>query len=358
MARRVAATSGEAALRATAPAARPGCCPGFDYATMRPLGVASRFAGGVPGSNTHRSHRGRQGLRRVVYTELVGGFDRLLPPLQVEPDLDYVVYSDTEAAPPAPWQLRPLACRQRNARMTARWHKLHPHLLFPDRDESLHIDANVLIRERVSGLFDVMLQEAPLALFRHPDRECVYDEAEVVKRVRYDDPEIVDLQMGYYRAQGLPRRAGLYHAAAQFRRHADPKLAAMLEDWWRQLKLFSHRDQLSLPYVLRQHAMAVAILPGGAAINSWFATAPHERFRVELASDPLPPEADAGDWLRAAFIAAERERNLRRHGSWPARRQAIVRSARAPLGRLRVEFRKYLWRRYLARLQRAGGTSA
>lgn len=292
-------------------------------------------------------------MRRVVYTVLVEAFDALLPPLYTEPTLDYVVYSDAETPPPEPWQLRPLVSRHRNPRMTARWHKLHPHRLFPDYEESLHIDANVLVRDRIGAVFGEALRDSPLALFRHPNRDCVYDEAEVVKRLRYDDPEIVDAQMAYYRAQGLARRSGLFHGAVQFRRHNDRKLSAMLEDWWRQLKLFSHRDQLSLSFMLRRHEIRVAELPGSANVNPWFMTGPHERFRVDLASAPLPPVADEVDWLRAAFIAAERERSALRDGRARDRWQAAVRKARAPLGQLRMLRRRLLWRRNLARLERA-----
>jgi hypothetical protein len=80
---------------------------------------------------------GGKPLRRAVYTVLVGGFDALLPPAQSEPELDYVAFTDLPQGLPEPWQSKPLASQQRNPRMTARWHKLHPHKLLPDYDQSL-----------------------------------------------------------------------------------------------------------------------------------------------------------------------------------------------------------------------------
>ena len=165
---------------------------------------------------------------------------------------------------PAPWQLRPIQRTERNPRMTARWHKLHPHLLFPDREASLYIDSNVVLRAPVGALFERMLAEAPIALFRHPERDCPYAEAEVVAHHRLDDEVIVEAQMAYYRAKGFPAGAGLHNSGVLLRRHGDPRMADFLEDWWRQLKVFSHRDQLSLDFMLRRHAIALRRFPGPA----------------------------------------------------------------------------------------------
>lgn len=291
-----------------------------------------------------------KGLRRVVYTVVTDGFDEILPPVHEEAELDYVAFSDAESPLPAPWQYRPLASRQRNPRMTARWHKLHPHLLFPDHDQDLYVDANILITGQLGGLYDEALRDAPLAMFRHPSRNCTYEEAEVVKRVRYDDAAIVDAQMAFYRARGLPRQSGLYQGSVQFRRHRDPKLIGLLEDWWHQLKLFSHRDQLSLSFMLRRHGLPVSILPGNIRDNPWFITGPHQRFRVDLATMPPPDDADEIDRLRAAFIVASRRSSgIDLDEAW----RSIVRYAKAPPGAIKLRLRQWLWQLTLARHYRS-----
>jgi hypothetical protein len=288
-------------------------------------------------------------LRRVVYTVLVGGFDSLLPPACREPEVDYIAFADVPQAVPVPWQARPLASLQRNPRMTARWHKVHPHRLLPDYDQSLYLDANILIKDRILPLFDEALREQPLALFRHPARDCAYEEAEAVKRMRYDDRAIVDAQMAFYRAHGVPPHAGLHFGGVQFRRHLDPKVADLLEDWWRQLKIFSHRDQLSLDFMLRRHGLAVADLPGQITCNPWFVVGPHRRSRVDLAASQPPVEADEIDWLRFSFVDAAREssRGWRalpgEAGRW------LLRKARKPGALGRQIVRRLTWRRHLAR---------
>jgi hypothetical protein len=144
-------------------------------------------------------------LKQVIYTSIVGNYDNLLAPAVVEPQFEYVAFCDETDKPiPPPWQSRSLLSRERNARMTARWHKLHPHLLFPGHDLSVYVDGNVRIDAPLSALVDQMSSTSPMALFRHAERDCIYTEAEIVKRYRLDDSAIVDAQMAYYRALGYP----------------------------------------------------------------------------------------------------------------------------------------------------------
>ncbi len=311
---------------------------------------AGRPAGGAVTQGKQRKQtRGGKPLRGAVYTVLVGGFDALLSPVQFEPELDYFAFTDGEQVIPKPWQSKPLASRQRNPRMTARWHKLHPHRLLADYEESLYVDANVLIKDRIVPLFARALREAPLALFRHPDRDCVYEEAETVKRLRYDDSAIVDAQMAFYRAHGLAPRAGLHFGGIQFRRHNDPKLIPLLEDWWRELKIFSHRDQLSLSFMVQRHRVTIENLPGLVTDNSWFMIGPHRRFRVDLAGLLPPVDADAVDWLRTSFIGASRRSSPEPRPCLTAAGESILRIGKTPwtLGKRIV--RRLGWWRYLAR---------
>ncbi len=283
-------------------------------------------------------------MRRVIYTSIVGDFDQLLPPAVVEPHLEYVAFcGETNRQIPPPWQRRPVLCRERNARMTARWHKLHPHLIFPDHDSSLYIDANVRMNGPVSELIDQMLVMSPIALFRHAERDCAYAEAEIVKRYRLDDWPIVDSQMAYYRALGYPIKFGLHISTVQIRRHNDPKLAAFLDNWWQHVKIFSHRDQLSLDFTLMREGIAAATIPGNIDENPWFTVAPHRHYRVDFARDHDPGTCDPLDWLRMSMIDTA-ERNAVRQRTMPKLKQAIWWRATEPLRHAKRLMRRWLWR--------------
>jgi hypothetical protein len=283
-------------------------------------------------------------LKQIIYTSIVGKFDRLLAPAVVEPQLEYVAFCDEIDSPiPPPWQCRPLLHQERNARMTARWHKLHPHLLFPNHDLSLYIDGNVRMNAPVSELIEQMSSVSPIALFRHAERDCAYAEAEIVKRYRLDDWSIVDSQMAYYRALGYPTKSGLHISTVQIRRHNDPRLAAFLDDWWQQVKIFSHRDQLGLDFLLMREGIAAATIPGSIDENAWFTVAPHRDYRVDFARNHNAGAGDALDWLRMSMIALA-GRSPARQPTVPKLKQAIWWHATEPLRRTRRLLRRLLWR--------------
>jgi hypothetical protein len=287
--------------------------------------------------------RKEEQLRKVVYTCVVDGYDRIRAPLFAEPSVDYIVFSDNpDELAAAPWQLRPIIRRERNPRMTARWHKLHPHLLFPDHELSLYVDSNIVLRAPVTPLAERMLAETPIALFRHPERDCPYAEADVVMRHRLDDGVIVEMQMAYYRAKSYRAKAGLHYSGVLLRRHNDLRLIAFHDDWWRQLKVFSHRDQLSLDFMLQRHGIVAADFSGFAAESPWLALAPHRRYRVHFPDDQPIESGDELDWLRMVLIAEAQGRP--RTTTLPATLQSLRWNLMEPLRAIKRVALRLTWR--------------
>lgn len=277
-------------------------------------------------------------MRCVIYTVIAGDYDNLLPPAVVERGVEYVaITGSADPAPPMPWLRRPLLRTERNSRMTSRWHKLHPHILFPEHDISLYLDGNVYLKDGIRVFIEDTSRVSPIALFRHAERACTYEEAEVVKRYRLDDPDIVDAQMTYYRMLGFPAKLGLFTSSIQLRRHRDLALVAFLEDWWRHLKAFSHRDQLSLNFMLRRHGIEPVVIPGTADRNDWFATGPHKRHATQRESNNLVGAYDEVDWLRRSLIISAKNGTTDRHVvakelSWHA--MELLRTAKRHFNRL------------------------
>lgn len=89
---------------------------------------------------------------------------------------------------------------------------------------------------------------------RHPERDCLYDEAAVCKAWALDDPARIDAQMQRYRAMGYPTHHGLYMTGIIARWHDRAHVRAMCECWWEEYRRGSRRDQLSLNYAIWQSA--------------------------------------------------------------------------------------------------------
>jgi len=242
--------------------------------------------------------------RKVIYTAFTGNDDRLLPPAVVDPDIDYIACADAPAESlPPPWQHRPIAVKARNPRVAARWYKVLPHRHLPEYEPSFWLDANYEIAGSFSVLFDELAGSALLATRAHPERDCLYDEAEIVKSERLDHPEIVDIQMAYYRRLGYPARNGLVETNALFRAHRNDRVGAAMEDWWQQIEIFSQRDQLSADFVMWKHELQWAPLPWRERSSAWLRYHTHARGLHHPGEDDSQPV----DWLRHAAIMALRQ---------------------------------------------------
>ena len=81
--------------------------------------------------------------RLVVYTAIIGGFnDYPHRPAVINPDVQYVVFSDTHRTVPTPWELRRPVWVHNSPRRTARYHKINADLLFPDAALTLWHDGS------------------------------------------------------------------------------------------------------------------------------------------------------------------------------------------------------------------------
>ena len=115
----------------------------------------------------------------VVYTAITPGYDALKSlPSRWGGAADFVAFAD--GARPAPgWELRPLYRRFRDPCRNAKVHKLLPHEYFPQAEYSLWIDGSIVIISTLplEQWADTYLREHDLAVFQHPNRTCLYDEA-------------------------------------------------------------------------------------------------------------------------------------------------------------------------------------
>lgn len=211
----------------------------------------------------------------VVYTALCGPKSRVQKPEWTPPHVDYVCYTDQPAAfVPAPWRVRPMERIAADQNRNAKRYKVLPHLFLPEYDVNIWVDANF----RVTRGFDELLPllgRYDMVLFKHFERDCVYDEAEVCKAMGLDDPQIIDRQMADYRRVGYPAHWGLPECGTIIRSAlADTHV---FETWWGEIHRGSRRDQLSfMPSVwMEQYRGQVHILDRTSRDGYYHEWTPH-----------------------------------------------------------------------------------
>lgn len=209
----------------------------------------------------------------VCYTALVGPYDDLKSPSYVSPDWDYVCFTDQPFGDQVGvWKIRPLEkVIENDPTRTNRWHKMHPHILFPDHDISVYLDSNIEIigAHLKTKLKDLFHGVNLIALPVHPFRDCVYDEIDACIGCRSDRLSLLQANAHVLRKSSYPEKNGLYENNLIIRKHNDPLLITLTLEWWDMLYRYSKRDQLSLVYLLWKYKIHVEeILPQGQTIRS------------------------------------------------------------------------------------------
>jgi len=85
-------------------------------------------------------------------------------------------------------------------------------------------------------------------MMKHPCRNCIYKEAEIVIKENIDKSGNAQLQMAKYKEKGFPEDFGL-NACGIIGRWNNEKTAEFERLWWDEVLQGSYRDQLSFDYV-------------------------------------------------------------------------------------------------------------
>lgn len=200
----------------------------------------------------------------VVYTAINGGYDDLKeqPETAKSENVEYVAFTDTETDSKT-WQYNPICCEFRELNRNAKIHKVMPHLFFPEKEYSLWLDGSVTIEFpfSIEKLIEIYLSDCDLAVFNHPDRNCIYQEANACIARKLDDPEVIRRQIQRYTQEGYPANHGLCECSVLLRRHT-PKIQQFNEMWWEEIKNGSKRDQISFNYIVEKSGIKIRHFPG------------------------------------------------------------------------------------------------
>jgi hypothetical protein len=189
--------------------------------------------------------------RRVVYTVLFGYSEEFNDFKYKRDDIDFICFTDDPELRSDFWRIVRVSSNLLDAPRAAKIIKLLAHRYLPQYDWSLYLDNTVRLKLRPRDIFTRFLADAdsPLVCFIHPDRNCIYDEARVVIDVAYDDPTRIERQIESYRWHGYPAKNGLFAGTLLLRRHHEPAVVDVMEQWHQQVLAHSYRDQLSFPVV-------------------------------------------------------------------------------------------------------------
>ncbi|MEX0909996.1 MAG: glycosyltransferase domain-containing protein [Candidatus Paceibacterota bacterium] len=188
----------------------------------------------------------------AVISANMGNFDRVRPHVPQNMEVDFYHFNDENF---------PLRFNAMTPRLQARIVKTFMWQLVPDYEYYLWIDCScVLGREDSVRWFMDQIGKNDIAVFRHPNRTTVQQEADYLKErlamgCKYITPryehELLDEQM-----KEVSSTDPLYASTAFIMKNT-PEVRAAMKEWWYHISRYHSIDQLSLPHVIKRLKVAV-----------------------------------------------------------------------------------------------------
>lgn len=187
--------------------------------------------------------------RGVIYSAITGDYDQVKEPRYVNPQLDYILFTNNPKITSSVWQVRLVENPEQldNVRL-ARRIKILGHEYLPEYDYSIWVDGKLEIDGNLREYVEEYRRKEPILCFTHYDNECVYQEKITCVALKKDDPEVMERQMQRYRDEGYPVNNGLVESGIMVRELKNERVQQVMKTWWEEIVHGSRRDQLSFNY--------------------------------------------------------------------------------------------------------------
>ena len=215
--------------------------------------------------------------KRIVYTSVFGGYDKITE--QSSDGWDWKCFSEKNS----------LSLYGDNNRNAKRF-KVLPHRHLQNYEYSIFIDGNMSVKGNLDDLIEKYLSDSNVAFFSHKNnkldsRDCAYKEAQTIldlgaKNMKLtpgrgmynykDNPKIIVNQLDKYAKLNYPQNNGLITGMVILRRHNEKDCVQTMEDWWKEIKYGSKRDQLSFNYCAWKNNLKFNYMDGDSRDNEYF----------------------------------------------------------------------------------------
>ncbi|MGG0740711.1 glycosyltransferase domain-containing protein [Niallia taxi] len=211
--------------------------------------------------------------RVVIYTAITKDYDELKEPAIISNQCDYICFTDDPTLISPTWQIRPLPPSDLDIVRQCRQVKIMPHFFLPEYEYSIWVDGNVEIIGDINQLIEQYFinGDKTLYTFKHPVRDCVYEEAKECIKNGQDNEKIIRKQLALLKSEYYPKHNGLIESNVILRKTHSPDVMQLMEQWWKLVKNYSRRDTLSFNYAAWVTGFFFGCLEGNSrGSNSYF----------------------------------------------------------------------------------------
>lgn len=172
-------------------------------------------------------------MSKIIYTSIFGNYDTLKEPQVITPGWKYVCYTDQDFISDV-WQII-------KVQSVDPWKssKIYKILYEPD-GKSIYIDGTFIINCNLDNFFD-LYYDGKIALMKHPERDCVYQEIEACIKLKRDDERSLLSAKNKLIGLGIKEKSGLA-ASGIILRYGNAK--SFTDVWFKYIDI-CRRDQVS-----------------------------------------------------------------------------------------------------------------
>ncbi len=207
----------------------------------------------------------------LVVTSITNSKDKLIDPPQKYDNCDYYAFVDKKETVKI-WEQFDIfnfsSIDNFKHRRNAKPYILLSTIMFPNYEYIIWMDGNHQLKVDPENILNEY-GDSSLYVFKHPDRNCVYDELDSCIKWRMDSQKILTEQLNYYKEIRFPQKFGLFEMPTFIVKNTH-KVKELQLTWFEQINRFSSRDQISFPFSVWKHKMIdeINILKGYANIFS------------------------------------------------------------------------------------------
>ena len=214
-------------------------------------------------------------MKKVIYTVNLGKYDSIKN-IPKQEGWDYVNIIDWEITEEEKkktnwtFMMIPDFIKYMNVSIMKkqRFIKLHPHLFFKNYEISLYIDSIYILFGNIDNLIIRLLPpEINIVMNEHRTRNKVSDEMKSVLSFKKEKIEVIQIIKERYKKNKFPDNLGLIETSFILRRHNEKDCINIMEKWWNEIKMYSHRDQLSICYVLWKEKKKIKLIDKNFLFN-------------------------------------------------------------------------------------------
>jgi hypothetical protein len=208
-------------------------------------------------------------VKCAVISANFGGFDPVFPHPPQSTQADFFLFSDKPIpdADAKGWKnlVVPFPRGELSNRMRAKYFKLQHHRIPELKDYGMFIWVDAAIEMTSKDYVIKMLQPAKEGLncFIHPDRKCIYAEAETLQKhfPKKIEGERLAEQIAEYRRIGHPENFGLC-VMTHFVHIPTAESKRVFDEWWMETIKWTARDQVSFPIICTRFKYSPWLIPG------------------------------------------------------------------------------------------------